>query len=102
MKDKLTELLEEKKRIEHEIKKIKNREIIEGDVKVYLERFPATRRNEWHLAVNIISSIDNLKTCWRSIVKVYDRYELSRHIDTLISDLKKCKDRLEEKDANSN
>lgn len=96
MDEELEKLYQEKERIELEIKRLKDKKIECGSVKVDEVRFPAiaNRKNEWHLSVKTISDVrENEK--YRAIIKVYDRSKLSGYIDKIINDLKVMRDELE-------
>lgn len=96
MDEELERLYQEKERIELEIKRLKDKKIECGIVKVDEVRFPsiANRKNEWHLSVKTISDVrENEK--YRAVIKVYDRSKLSGYIDKLINDLKAMRDEME-------
>lgn len=94
MDEELQKLYQEKERIELEIKRLKDKKIECGSVKVDEVRFSMDRENEWHLSIKTISDIrENEK--YRAIIKVYDRSKLSGYIDKIINDLKVMRDELE-------
>lgn len=96
MDEELEKLYQEKERIELEIKRLKDKKIECGIVKVDEVRFPviANRKNEWHLSVKTISDIrENEK--YRAIIKVYDKSKLLGYIDKIINDLKVMRDEME-------
>lgn len=94
MDEELEKLYQEKERIELEIKRLKDKKIECGIVKVDEVRFSMDRENEWHLSIKTISDIrENEK--YRAVIKVYDRSKLSGYIDKIINDLKVMRDELE-------
>ena len=96
MDEELEKLYQEKERIELEIKRLKDKKIECGIVKVDEVRVTSipNRKIQWHLSVKTISDIrENEK--YRAIIKVYDKSKLLGYIDKLINDLKAMKQEME-------
>lgn len=95
----LDELLVERRKIDEQIRILKNRAVIYGRAKLDIEHYATSRPDEWYIAIDRIIDRDDptAGSDMRrySIIRSQDRSKCIKYIDEIITDLQGLKRAIE-------
>lgn len=96
--DELKRLIEEKKKIEAEIRRLKKIEITAGSLRFKKVTYTTGKPTEWRLYVDVFSDIQEKRHRVKSIMAFNDKSKVKKYIPELIKDLEEIQRKMEEEE----